>query len=157
MITQKKNFIPAHESGSHVVVLHAACEYDLIADNSNVGSFLDTNKYTIPGRENLLRGEIGKLYSMRVLVSDRMSTTVSGNTGLINCRSNYVIGEEAFGVIELSGESVRMIIKPHGSAGALDPLDQFATVGYKLGGFAVKFLGTDNSKRVINIAAASTL
>lgn len=153
MITQKQNFIGAHESGSHVVVLNSACEYDMVADNTNVGGFIDANKYTVPGRENLLRGEIGKLYGMKVLVSDRMGSTALTAT----VRHNYVIGEEAFGVVELSGESVKMIIKPHGSAGALDPLDQFATVGYKLGGFVCKFLGTDNARRVINVGAASTL
>ena len=157
MITQKQNFIPAHESGTHLVVLNAACEYDMVADNSNVGGFIDVNKYTIPGRENLLTGEIGKMYGMKVLVSDKLGTDVGGVGGSVNIRKNYVIGEEAFGVVELSGESVRMIIKPHGSAGALDPLDQFATVGYKLGGFAAKFLGTDNARRIMIVEAASTL
>ncbi|NDG32709.1 hypothetical protein EB118_21870, partial [bacterium] len=40
------------------------------------------------------------------------------------------------------------------SAGANDPLDQFATVGYKIHGFAAKYLD-QNSKRVIAINGAS--
>jgi N4-gp56 family major capsid protein len=154
MIRQKAALIGPHESGSYVAVLHPNAEYDIMTD-VQAGSMLDLRKYTDP--KQVLNGEIGKMYGMRFLVSDKMSLYAGvGATGNDVINAAYVIGEEAFGVVELDGNSVKMINKKHGSGGTSDPLDQIATVGYKIHGFAAKYL--DNaSKRVIKIRAASSL
>ena len=80
----------------------------------------------------------------------------AGDGGTVDVMSTFVIGEEAFGCVKLNNKSVRMIIKRHGSAGASDPLDQFATVGYKIHGFVAKYLDS-SSKRVINLRSSSVL
>ncbi|NBW12344.1 MAG: N4-gp56 family major capsid protein [Caulobacteraceae bacterium] len=153
MIRQKADFIGPHESGSYVVVLHPRAEYDLMVD-SQAGSWLDIQK----GVDNkpLLNGEVARMYGMRFLVSDKMLTSVGTGSGGIDVHQSFVIGEEAFGVVELNGDSMKMFVKRHGSAGANDPLDQFATVGYKINGFAAKYLDA-GSKRVIAINGASAL
>ena len=157
MITQKAAYIGPHESGDYVAVLNPKAEYDLLTDVTT-GSFLDINKYT--DKRPLLNGEIGRMYGMRFLVSDKMSEAAANGSGIVPI-ANYVIGEEAFGVVELNGDAMKMIIKRHGSAGALDPLDQFATVGYKINGFAVKYLAETVSSvvkpRVIQLRSASSL
>lgn len=152
MIRQKAALIGPHESGSYVAVLHPKAEYDIMVD-VQAGSMLDLRKYSDP--KQVLNGEIGKMYGMRFLVSDKMSTYAgAGASGIDVINSAYVIGEEAFGVVELDGNAVKMINKKHGSGGTSDPLDQIATVGYKIHGFAAKYL--DNAtKRVIQIKAAS--
>ena len=154
MIRQKAALIGPHESGSYVAVLHPNAEYDIMTD-VQAGSMLDLRKFTDP--KQVLNGEIGKMYGMRFLVSDKMTPYPgAGATGNDVINAAYVIGEEAFGVVELDGNSVKMINKKHGSGGTSDPLDQIATVGYKIHGFAAKYL--DNaSKRVIKIRAASSL
>lgn len=154
MIRQKADYIGPHESGSYVVVLHPNAEYDLMVD-SQAGSWLDIQK----GVDNkpLLNGEVARMYGMRFLVSDKMLSSapaVHGGPALVV--QSFVIGEEAFGVVELNGDAMKMFIKRHGSAGASDPLDQFATVGYKINGFAVKYLDA-GSKRVIAINSESGL
>lgn len=153
MIRQKADFIGPHESGQYVVVLHPRAEYDLMVD-SQAGSWLDIQK----GVDNkpLLNGEVARMYGMRFLVSDKMLTSAGTGAGGIDVVQSFVIGEEAFGVVELNGDAMKMFIKRHGSAGANDPLDQFATVGYKIHGFAVKYLDA-GSKRVIAINSASGL
>jgi len=153
MITQKADFIGSHESGDYVVVLHPRAEYDLLSD-SQAGSWLDIQKYT--DNRPLMNGEIGRMYGMRFLVSDKMLTSVGTGSGGIDVCQSFVIGEEAFGVVELNGDAMKMFIKRHGSAGANDPLDQFATVGYKIHGFASKYLDA-GSKRVIAVNGASAL
>lgn len=153
MIRQKADYIGPHESGDYVAVLHPRCEYDLLVD-TNSGSFLDIQKYV--DNKPLLNGEIGKMYGMRFLISDKMLTSVGTGSGGIDVHQSFVIGEEAFGVVELNGDAMKMIVKRHGSAGANDPLDQFATVGYKINGFAAKYLDS-GSKRVIAINAASAI
>lgn len=154
MIRQKADYIGPHESGQYVVVLHPNAEYDLMID-PQAGSWLDIQK----GVDNkpLLNGEVARMYGMRFLVSDKMLSSapaVHGGTELVV--QSFVIGEEAFGVVELNGDSMKMFVKRHGSAGANDPLDQFATVGYKIHGFAAKYLDA-GSKRVIAINSASGL
>jgi len=151
MIRQKADYIGPHESGDYVAVLHPRSEYDLLVD-TNPGAFLDIQKYT--DNKPLMNGEIGRMYGMRFLVSDKMLTSAGTGQNNIDIHQSFVIGEEAFGVVELNGDAMKMIIKRHGSAGALDPLDQFATVGYKINGFAVKYLDA-GSKRVIAVNAAS--
>ena len=151
MIRQKADYIGPHESGDYVCVLHPRSEYDLLVD-VNQGSFLDIQKYT--DNRPLMNGEIGRMYGMRFLVSDKMLTQPGANAASKDVVTSYVIGEEAFGVVELNGDSMKMIVKRHGSAGALDPLDQFATVGYKIHGFAAKYLDS-GSKRVIAINAST--
>jgi len=153
MISQKAAFIGPHESGDYVVVLHPRAEYDLLSDDQ-AGSWLDINKYT--DKRPLMNGEIGRMYGMRFLVSDKMLTSVGTGSGGIDVCQSFVIGEEAFGVVELNGDAMKMFIKRHGSAGANDPLDQFATVGYKIHGFASKYLDA-GSKRVIAVNGASAL
>lgn len=51
-----------------------------------------------------------------------------------------VFGRNAYGVVELEGGNLRSIIKPKGSAGTSDPLDQISTIGWKVDGFAAKIL-----------------
>lgn len=153
MIRQKADFIGPHESGMYLAVLHPRAEYDLLVD-SQAGSWLDIHK----GVDNkpLLNGEVARMYGMKFLVSDKMLTSVGTGAGGIDVVQSFVIGEEAFGVVELNGDSMKMFIKRHGSAGANDPLDQFATVGYKIHGFAAKYLDA-GSKRVIAINSATGL
>jgi len=40
----------------------------------------------------------------------------------------------------VEGGNLRTIVKPKGSAGTADPLDQISTVGWKVDGFAAKIL-----------------
>ena len=43
-----------------------------------------------------------------------------------------IIGKDAYGVIDVEGSSKpEMIVKPHGSSGTADPLNQRATSGWK--------------------------
>ena len=42
-----------------------------------------------------------------------------------------VLGAEAYGNCEVSGENAHLIIKQQGSGGTEDPLDQRSTVGWK--------------------------
>jgi N4-gp56 family major capsid protein len=154
MIRQKADYIEAHERGDYICVLHPLAEYDLMVDTQS-GSWLDISKYT--DNKPQLNGEIGKMYGMRFLISDKMTTqTDAGDGGTVDVISSYVIGAEAFGVVELNGQSVKMIRKSLGSAGAADPLDQYSTVGYKIHGFAAKYLDA-SSKRVIRVKSSSAL
>ncbi len=52
-----------------------------------------------------------------------------------------VFGKDAYGVVDVDGKgAVQLIVKPHGSSGTADPLDQRATVGAKVTAYAAVIL-----------------
>ncbi len=52
-----------------------------------------------------------------------------------------VFGRDAYGVIDVDGKgAVQLIVKPHGSSGTADPLDQRATVGAKVTAYTAAIL-----------------
>ena len=54
--------------------------------------------------------------------------------------ATLVFGKNAYGVIGLDSGNMHSIIKPKGSAGTSDPLEQISTIGWKVDGFAAKVL-----------------
>lgn len=56
--------------------------------------------------------------------------------------STIVYGQNAAGCVELegNGKNVSIIVKPNGSSGALDPLNQRGTIAWKVKGFCVTIL-----------------
>lgn len=64
------------------------------------------------------------------------------NTGKardVHC--TLVFGKDAYGVIDVEGKgAVQLIVKPHGSGGANDPLDQRATIGAKVMAYTAAIL-----------------
>ena len=57
------------------------------------------------------------------------STTKAG----LPVHATLVFGRDAYGVVDVDGKgAVQLIVKPHGSGGTADPLDQRATVGAKV-------------------------
>lgn len=59
--------------------------------------------------------------------------------------STLIYGQNAFGTVELggTGKNVSVIIKEPGSSGALDPLNQRGTIGWKVKGFCTVILQDD--------------
>ena len=56
----------------------------------------------------------------------------------------FVFGADSYGVVDVAGQgAIKAIVKPHGSSGTADPLDQRATVGAKVTAFAACVLNSD--------------
>lgn len=70
--------------------------------------------------------------------------------------STIVYGKDAFGCVELAGNgaNVDVILKPIGSSGALDPLNQRGTIGWKIKGFCGVILQDDFIVRIESGATA---
>lgn len=65
-----------------------------------------------------------------------------------------VIGEEAIAEVKFSSDTVRLIVKGVGSAGALDPLNQFGTVGWKAS-YAAKVLNDAFIQRIETLSSVN--
>ncbi len=121
--------------GYYVAIVTPDATYDLQSDTL----WQDVAKYS--AGERIFDGEIGKLFGV-IFVETTLGKIYSGE-GDSSCdvATTLVFGEEAYGVIDVEeGGHLRTIVKPAGSAGSQDPLDQINTVGWKVEGFAAKIL-----------------
>lgn len=82
-------------------------------------------------------------WPMNATLSGSMSI-VPGGAGASNAPvySTVVYGQNAYGDVELAGngKNVEIIMKPNGSSGALDPLNQRGTVAWKVKGYCCTIL-----------------
>ena len=96
---------------------------DLEDDLEDVSGFKAVANYA--AQQGVDAAEWGYTHNVRWL------TTTQGYTS----SSNYycpIIGQEAYGVVDLKGGNAQAIVKAFGSAGTEDPLEQRATVGWKM-------------------------
>ena len=79
-----------------------------------------------------MKGEIGRIHGVRFILTTMCPTDTSTNSGGA-LHKTLIVGKDAYGVVDVNGSSKpEIIIKPTGSAGTEDPLNQRASVGYTL-------------------------
>lgn len=109
----------------------------IITDLQNCDGFISVANY--PVRDGL-DAEWGSVGNVRWLRSSQGSVS----TGSPNIYNNIIVGREAYACMHLSGREAvaesggniaqngSIIVKPLGSAGALDPANQFGTVSFSV-------------------------
>ena len=86
------------------------------------------------------RREIGRLFGCRIVETTEAKVFEGAGASGADVASVIVLGQYAYGYTSFKGAKPRVIVKPAGSAGTSDPLDQLSTVGWKMDGFGVKML-----------------
>lgn len=102
--------------------------YDLMSDTA----WLDVSKYAKP--EQMEKGELGRMHGMKFYESTNLSTVKSSAADTkIDVHIAYAYGKDAYACVDLEGGAGKpeIIVKPNGSAGSADPLDQRASAGWK--------------------------
>lgn len=103
--------------------------YDLMSDSA----WVDVSKYAKP--EQMVKGELGKMHGMKFFETTNLSVVDSSDTAdkKISVHIAYAYGKDAYGCVELENGAGKpeIIVKPNGSAGSADPLDQRASAGWK--------------------------
>jgi len=95
-----------------------------------------------PNRSTVMEDEIGSLANVRfVMTTNAYVNAGAGNSG-VDVHYTVIFGQNAYAMTRISGETLKNIVKPLGSAGTADPLNQRATSGWKLT-FAGKILNND--------------
>lgn len=99
---------------------------NLIEDLEAVSGFRSISQY--PNQVNVDDAEWGSTGNVRWLVSSvaHISTGDSPDTFKLP-----IIGKNAYGIINLEAGNAKTIVKPFGSGGTSDPLNQRATSGWK--------------------------
>lgn len=116
------------------------------------GTLSSEDAASLVGRTLLINGEeclVEAANATTITLSQEPAGTVSANDIIypgeggsegMSVAATLVFGKNAYGVVELQGGNLRSIVKPKGSAGTSDPLDQISTIGWKVEGFAAKVL-----------------
>lgn len=99
------------------------------------------------GQSTVMEGEIGKYEDIRFIETNNAKVKVGAGTGSIDVYCTLILASNAYGITRISGEALKNIVKPLGSAGSADPLDQRATSGWKAT-FVAKILNEDFLQRV---------
>ena len=117
--------------GSYVGIIHPDVSFDLTEDPEwkFPHQYVDT--------ENIYSGEIGKIAGVRFvetseakkIINAGKSTSSGSNDRDVYC--TLILGADAYGVTEVTGGGLEFIVKPMGSAGTADPLNQRGTAGWK--------------------------
>lgn len=123
--TLRNNNAKPMEGGYYIGFCDPSVAYDL----QNDALWQDISKYN--GAQNIMNGEIGRIHGVRFILTTMCptdATTASAGT----LHKTLIVGKDAYGVVDVDGSSKpEIIIKPTGSAGTEDPLNQRGSVGWK--------------------------
>ena len=139
--TLKKNHAQTF-GGYFVAIIGPDTMYDLQEDEA----FVKVSQYQ--DKENIYTGEVGRLFGVRLVETTEAKIFEGAGTDGADVASVIVLGQYAYGVTSLKGAKPRVIVKPAGSAGTADPLDQISTVGWKMDGFGAKLLQPEYAVRI---------
>ncbi|MBR0507525.1 MAG: N4-gp56 family major capsid protein [Clostridia bacterium] len=107
--------------------------------------FIGTNEVTItafdPVENELMFSEQISFAANAEVYTKDAGKAGSGTQKEPDIHATLVFGADAYGVIDVDGSgTMETIVKPHGSEGSGDPLNQRATVGAKVAAYAAKVL-----------------
>lgn len=123
--TLRNNNAKPMEGGYYIGFCDPSVAYDL----QNDALWQDISKYN--GAQNIMNGEIGRIHGVRFILTTMCPTDATTATaGTLH--KTLIVGKDAYGVVDVNGSSKpEIIIKPTGSAGTEDPLNQRGSVGWK--------------------------
>lgn len=112
-------------NGNYVAIVHPDVTFDLMRDPEWQAphQYVDT--------ENIYSGEIGRIAGVRFVETTEAKVFEGAGADGRDVYATLVLGEDAYGVTELTGGGLEHIVKQLGSGGTTDPLDQRATAGWK--------------------------
>lgn len=128
-VTQLKRVnAPTVVDNMYVCYIHPDVAKDLMRNQE----WIEAHKYVNP--DNIYKGYIGEMAGVKFFESTNAMIWKGGEsdpTGLAVYGCVFH-GKDAFATTEIEGGGLQHIVKQLGSSGAADPLNQRATVGWKL-------------------------
>ena len=132
--------------GSYVGIINPDVAYDLMSDPK----WINVKTYSDP--EGIYQGELGKIENVRFVESTEAKIWAGAGADGRAVYSTLILGDNAYGVTEISGGGLQHIVKQLGSAGTADALDQRATAGWKATKVAERLV----EEYMVRIESAST-
>lgn len=122
----------------YICIVDPDAVYDLQGDSL----WQDVSKYS--NAEQIYDGELGKMFGVVFIETTNAKIVQNTASPKYGVHQTFVFGADSYGVVDVAGQgAIKAIVKPHGSSGTADPLDQRATVGAKVTAFAACVLNSD--------------
>lgn len=137
VLQMKKNHVRPAIQGKYVAIISPEVAFDLMVDPL----FKEMMDYG-GTRQPIMENEIGDLYGIK-FVEQVNAKVFEGGTApdTFNVHASILLGHQAYGVTTIRGEGdIKAIVKPLGSSGTSDPLNQRQTIGWKVNAFVAKRL-----------------
>lgn len=104
-------------------------------------------------KEAIYSGELGRMFGV-VFVESTEAYSAPNKSGTV-LHHSLVFGADAYGIVDIEGSGgIKTYVKPAGSAGTADPIDQISTVGAKVMAYAAKVL---NPAWIIDVQTAASV
>jgi len=108
---------------AYIGIIHPSVVIDL----RKLDGFQRVENYS--GFEKALKDEVGKIGEFRIIASNNAAYVDVGGT---NVYLSLFMAMDSYATISLRGEGgIKTIVKPIGSSGVQDPLDQYGSIGWK--------------------------
>lgn len=111
---------------SYVGIINQDTTFDL----DDATGWIPVEKY--PNKSDIMPGEVGSLANVRFIETTNAKVFTGEGASSIDVYATLIFGANAYGISRISGATLQNIVKPLGSAGSADPLNQRATSGWKL-------------------------
>ncbi len=112
-------------NAAYVGIISPSQLFDLKADSA----FVPVQKYT--SQADVMPGEVGAIDDVRFIVSTNAKTYPTGGAASAPVHIAMILARDFYGITRLAGKALENIIKPLGSGGTSDPLNQRSTSGWK--------------------------
>jgi N4-gp56 family major capsid protein len=143
-LTLKKNKVKPAAGGKYVVFISPDTTFDLLDDAKFIKAY-----EIAQNNKPFIDGEVADVYGIKFVEVENWKVFTGAGASGANVHSSVMVGEEAYGVTKINGEGdVKTIIKPLGSSGTSDPLNQRQTIGWKINAFVAKRLKEEAIMRI---------
>lgn len=133
--TLKRNNVKPVDGGDYVAIVEPGTTFDLQSDTK----WEAAAQYA--GSKQIFSGEIGRLYGVRFVETSNAKKFAGAGAAGVDVYATLILGRDAYGVIDVAGSgNVQNIVKPIGSSGTSDALDQRGTTGWKVKAFTAKII-----------------
>lgn len=152
--TLKKNNVKriAKAGNRYVAVTHPNSEYDLVGSPTGNLSYILSMAGTRGDSNPLFTGDAFDFMGVRITYTSNARVYASAGLSFRGVFTTLVMGDQFYGESRLSAQAADVIVKPVGSAGADDPLNQYGSVGWKAA-LAVAILDQTRAVRIEHTAS----
>lgn len=103
---------------------------DTYFDLQSLSSFKPVETYA--STQKLVdENEVGSMGHIRFVETTNAKVFAGAGSGSVDVHADVILARDAYGITRITGETMRLITQPLGSAGTADPLEQRATMGWK--------------------------
>jgi len=141
MVNPSTGFNSSPINAAYIGIITENTLYDL----KNEAGWVPVEEYA--SQKDVMEGEVGKMDDVRFVMTTNGKILSGEGAGGIDVHATMILAADFYGITRISGEAMKNIIKPLGSAGTADPLDQRSTSGWKAT-FVAKILNENFAVRI---------